>query len=75
MTEARIDLNASSDPAIAAVGQGGVRDFVSLLKPRVMSLVVFTAVVALAVAPVSVHPVIAFAALLSIATGAVQPVR
>ncbi|MEJ8571772.1 heme o synthase [Microbaculum marinum] len=55
---------------MVTVGHGGVRDFVSLLKPRVMSLVVFTAVVALAVAPVSVHPIIAFAAILSIATGA-----
>lgn len=70
MTEARIDLDASATPALAGFNCGGVGDFVSLLKPRVMSLVVFTAVVALAVAPVSVHPVIAFAAILSIAIGA-----
>jgi len=70
MTEARIELDASATPALAGINRGGVGDFVSLLKPRVMSLVVFTAVVALAVAPVSVHPVIAFAAILSIAIGA-----
>ncbi len=47
-----------------------VRDFVALLKPRVMSLVVFTGLVGMAVAPVDVHPVLAIAALLSIALGA-----
>ena len=45
-------------------------DYVSLLKPRVMSLVVFTALVGLLVAPVSLHPVEAFAAILFIALGA-----
>lgn len=45
-------------------------DYVQLLKPRVMSLVVFTALVGLLVAPVSVHPVIGFASILFIALGA-----
>jgi protoheme IX farnesyltransferase len=40
------------------------------MKPRVMSLVVFTALVGLMVAPVHVHPVIGFTALLCIAVGA-----
>jgi heme o synthase len=40
------------------------------MKPRVMSLVVFTALVGLVIAPVHVHPVIGFAALLCIAVGA-----
>jgi protoheme IX farnesyltransferase len=44
-------------------------DYVQLLKPRVMSLVVFTAFVGLYVAPVSVHPFVAFAAILFIAIG------
>ena len=44
-------------------------DYVTLLKPRVMSLVVFTAFVGLLVAPVSVHPMIGFAAILFIALG------
>ena len=46
------------------------RDYVELLKPRVMRLVIFTAAVGLLVAPVSVHPVIAFATILCIAVGA-----
>ena len=44
-------------------------DYVQLLKPRVMSLVVFTAMVGLIVAPVSVHPFVAFTAILFIALG------
>jgi protoheme IX farnesyltransferase len=45
-------------------------DYVALLKPRVMSLVVFTALVGLLVAPGSLHPIEAFAAILFIALGA-----
>jgi len=45
-------------------------DFLALLKPRVMSLVIFTAAVGLLVAPVPVHPLIAFASILFIAIGA-----
>lgn len=53
------------EPSLATVG-----DYIALLKPRVMSLVVFTALVGLAVAPGSLHPVTAFTALLCIAVGA-----
>ena len=48
----------------------GFGDFVQLLKPRVMSLVVFTALVGLVVAPVPMYPVAAFSAILFIALGA-----
>ncbi|MFE3835554.1 heme o synthase [Pseudogemmobacter sonorensis] len=51
-------------------GEAGFGDFVQLLKPRVMSLVVFTGLVGLLVAPVRLHPVEAFAAILFIALGA-----
>jgi protoheme IX farnesyltransferase len=44
-------------------------DYVALLKPRVMSLVVFTAFVGLMAAPVSLHPVESFCAILFIAIG------
>jgi protoheme IX farnesyltransferase len=50
--------------------EAGFGDFVALLKPRVMSLVVFTAFVGLVVAPGGVHPVIGFASVLFIAIGA-----
>ncbi len=45
-------------------------DYFALLKPRVMSLVVFTALVGLLAAPGALHPVEAFAAILFIAIGA-----
>jgi protoheme IX farnesyltransferase len=45
-------------------------DYVALLKPRVMSLVIFTAFTGVLVAPLPVNPVIAFASLLAIAAGA-----
>ncbi len=47
----------------------GFGDYFALLKPRVMSLVVFTALVGLVVAPVGVHPFIALVAILCIAVG------
>ena len=50
--------------------EAGFGDYVQLLKPRVMSLVVFTALVGLLVAPVRLHPVEAVAAVLFIALGA-----
>jgi len=56
---------ARAEPSIAGVG-----DYIELMKPRVMSLVVFTALVGLVVAPVPMHPVMAFTALLCIAVGA-----
>ena len=59
-------------PLVSArlVSEAGVGDYVALMKPRVMSLVVFTALVGLAIAPAHLHPVLAFTALLSIAVGA-----
>jgi protoheme IX farnesyltransferase len=46
------------------------RDYLALMKPRVMSLVVFTAFVGMALAPGHIHPVLAFTALLCISVGA-----
>jgi len=53
------------EPSIAGVG-----DYIELLKPRVMSLVVFTAFVGLLIAPGPAHPMVGFTALLCIAVGA-----
>jgi protoheme IX farnesyltransferase len=60
------------DGALAAgeILSGTVGDYLALLKPRVMSLVVFTALVGMVLAPGGVHPVIGFAALVAIAVGA-----
>jgi protoheme IX farnesyltransferase len=56
---------ALAEPSLASAG-----DYFRLLKPRVMSLVVFTAFTGLAIAPGTIHPVMAFTALLCIAVGA-----
>ncbi|MDP5346824.1 MAG: heme o synthase [Paracoccaceae bacterium] len=63
MTDASINTQTSQPEA-------GFGDYVALLKPRVMSLVVFTALVGLLAAPVGVHPMIGFASILFIAVGA-----
>ena len=52
------------------ISEADVADYVALLKPRVMSLVVFTALVGLLIAPVHVHPVLTFTSILCIAVGA-----
>ncbi|MGI9524507.1 MAG: heme o synthase [Hyphomicrobiaceae bacterium] len=49
---------------------GTVSDYILLLKPRVMALVVFTALVGMVSAPADIHPVLAAIALLAIAVGA-----
>jgi heme o synthase len=54
-----------AEPSMAGVG-----DYLALMKPRVMSLVIFTAMAGLVVAPGHLHPVLAFTALLCIAVGA-----
>src|SRR3954454_2181524 len=50
--------------------EAGVRDWIALLKPRVMSLVVFSGLIGLLVAPGHLHPVLAFTAVLCIAVAA-----
>src|ERR1700747_2551827 len=66
------DLSAieqRGEPALA-LSQAEVADFIALMKPRVMSLVAFTALVGLLLAPGPFHPVLGFAALVCIAVGA-----
>jgi len=71
------DRSKSFDrPALAAAASAEVaaeaplRDWLVLLKPRVMTLVVFTGLVGLVVAPGRLHPVLAFTAVLCIAIAA-----
>jgi protoheme IX farnesyltransferase len=67
---ANIRGHLAADSGIAEPSLATVGDYIALMKPRVMSLVVFTALVGLAVAPGSLHPVTGFTALLCIAVGA-----
>ena len=57
-------------PPSSAITNGELRDYLLLLKPRVMSLAVFTALAGMVAAPGGVHPLIGFVALIFIAIGA-----
>jgi len=57
-------------PAVPVAAGAAVEDYVALLKPRVMSLVVFTGFVGLYLAPGHLNPVLAAIAVLAIAVGA-----
>jgi heme o synthase len=61
---------ASTAPSTTAMMPAEWRDFFALTKPRVMTLVIFTAICGVLAAPGSIHPVIAFTAILAIAMGA-----
>ncbi len=68
MSDAMI-ANRQADTASVTEAVSGVGDFVQLLKPRVMSLVVFTGFVGLWLAPVSLHPLLGAVAVACIAMG------
>ncbi|MFX0544905.1 heme o synthase [Roseovarius sp. S1116L3] len=68
MSDASLDASTAKTRS-AQPQDAGFSDFFALLKPRVMSLVVFTALVGLLAAPVGVNPVVGFTAILFIAIG------
>ena len=65
-----VSIGPLAAPAAKAPAAAAVADYIAILKPRVMSLVVFTGAVGLAVAPGHLHPVLAVVAVLCIAVGA-----
>jgi heme o synthase len=67
MAELGIPLNSSRPANLVGAS---VADFVQLMKPRVMSLVVFTALTGLVLAPGELNPALASIAILCIAVGA-----
>jgi len=67
---AQMDVNTAARPVAFAGQTADAADFIALLKPRVMSLVIFTAFVGMLAAPGGMHPVLALAAITLIAIGA-----
>ena len=67
MSDVQLNITSQS-PALG--GQGTAGDYFALLKPRVMSLVIFTAFVGIVAAPGTLHPLLAFSGLIAIAVGA-----
>ncbi|MEO0871839.1 MAG: heme o synthase [Pseudomonadota bacterium] len=63
-------LLEGGEPVRATALPADWRDFFALTKPRVMTLVIFTAICGLLAAPGSIHPVLGFTAVLAIAMGA-----
>ncbi len=74
MAEAGIDTVTTETlpPVTVRVTPNGasVYDFFQLMKPRVMSLVILTAMTGMVLAPGSIHPLMAFIAILAISVGA-----
>src|ERR1700743_1908498 len=65
------DAARDFEPYALAGGEGArVHDYFELLKPRVMSLVVFSGLVGLVMAPGAIHPLLGFVAILCIALSA-----
>ncbi|MEM7463189.1 MAG: heme o synthase [Pseudomonadota bacterium] len=58
-----------TNPAVE-ISSAMPRDYFALLKPRVMSLVIFTALVGMLIAPISIGPALGTIAILCIAVGA-----
>ena len=69
MADGDIALGVPHDGRVHA-GEAGVADFFALLKPRVMSLVVFTGFAGMLAAPGHLHPLLSAIAILCIAVGA-----
>ncbi|CAN7562993.1 heme o synthase [Bosea sp. LjRoot237] len=67
---AAFDQIPQADDGVSLSSTGEARDFFALLKPRVMFLVIVTALGGMVAAPGAVNPVIGFAALLAISVGA-----
>jgi len=63
-------MTATTATLVAHSREARVADYFALLKPRVMSLVIFTALAGMLVAPVHTDPFTAFTALLCVAVGA-----
>ena len=63
-------MTAGSAYVRPGIAESGASDYVALLKPRVMSLVVFTGLAGLLAAPGVLHPVLAGITVLCIAIGA-----
>lgn len=66
-----VNDNIPLAPSIARADYlAGPKEFFSLMKPRVMSLVVVTALAGILIAPIKPNPIVGFASLLAIAIGA-----
>jgi protoheme IX farnesyltransferase len=69
MKAALVSISRAMSPAWTEA-TASLADFFALMKPRVMSLAVFTSFVGLLMAPAQLHPLVGLIAILAIAGGA-----
>ena len=69
------EVGGASAPPLAVSGISTVGDWITLLKPRVLTLVVFTGWIGLLVAPGHLHPVLGFTAVLAITVAGVEGLK
>ena len=60
---------ATAASSLAMTSNSTISDYYSLMKPRLMSLVIFTAIVGMVIAPGHINPIIAFIAILCVTIG------
>ena len=70
MSGATIEKGGAQAPLATSADLSEVRDWIALLKPRVMTLVVYSGLIGMLVAPAPIHPVLGIAAILCIAVAA-----
>jgi protoheme IX farnesyltransferase len=70
MSGATIEKGGAQAPLTTSADLSEVRDWIALLKPRVMTLVVYSGLIGMLVAPAPIHPVLGLAAILCIAVAA-----
>jgi protoheme IX farnesyltransferase len=70
MSGATIEKGGAQAPLATSADLSEVRDWIALLKPRVMTLVVYSGLIGMLVAPAPIHPVLGLAAILCIAVAA-----
>ncbi|MFM2148990.1 MAG: hypothetical protein RLZZ187_1296 [Pseudomonadota bacterium] len=70
MSGATIEKGGAQAPLATSADLSEVRDWIALLKPRVMTLVVYSGLIGMLVAPAPIHPVLGLTAILCIAVAA-----
>jgi protoheme IX farnesyltransferase len=62
--------NTINSESLSTPAEAEIKDYIALLKPRVMSLVIFTGICGALIAPGNIHPILGFIGILALAVGA-----
>ncbi|MBP9792116.1 MAG: heme o synthase [Rickettsiales bacterium] len=64
-----LEQSTTTNIVYTELKESSIKDFITLLKPRVISLVIFTGIIGMLLAPGTIHPIIAIIAIISISLG------